>query len=97
MKSFFLSLCAFLFLLGFRPALAQDCQNLDTASCFINKKYIPGPIQLELKSTSIIDEIISEFSLLSFADVSGDCYPEIIVKGQGKRILILNPASGDTL
>jgi gliding motility-associated-like protein len=92
-----LPLCAFLFLLGFQPLLAQDCQNVDTSTCFINKKYKPGPIQLELKSTSIIDEIISEFSLLSFADVSGDCYPEIIVKGQGKRILILNPASGDTL
>ncbi|MBP6184837.1 MAG: gliding motility-associated C-terminal domain-containing protein [Saprospiraceae bacterium] len=93
----FLLFCVFVFLIGFQPVFAQDCQYPDTLSCFINKKYIPGPIQLELKSTSIIDEIISEFSLLSFADVSGDCYPEIIVKGQGKRILILNPASGDTL
>jgi len=89
--------CAFAIVFAFQSAHAQDCQNFDSTSCFINKKFVPGPIQLELKSTSIIDNNISGSSLLSFADVSDDCYPEIIVLGQGKRILIINPVTGDTL
>jgi gliding motility-associated-like protein len=75
---------------------AQDCQPIDSLSCFTNKKYMSGPIQLELKSTSNIENI-STFCLPTFADITGDCFPEVIVIGQGQRILCIIPISGDTL
>lgn len=92
----FLTLCVFVFLLGCQLGLAQDCHSIDTSFCFINIKYKPGPIQLEQKSTSSIDNIRCR-SLPIFADVTGDCYPEVVVIGLGPRIHIINPGSGDTL
>lgn len=96
MPSAYLPLCAFIFLLGCQLAPAQDCQNQDTFSCYINKKYQPGKIKLELKSTSIIDNLRT-WTQPIFADVTGDCSPEVIVLGKDLRILIINPINGDTL
>jgi hypothetical protein len=96
MKSSFFPLYVFLFLVGLQPLLAQDCQSIDTFSCFINKIYQPGKIKLELKSSTSIDKIRS-VSQPIFADVTGDCSPEVIVFGRDLRILILNPDNGDTL
>ena len=96
MPSSYLPLCTILFLLGFQPLLAQDCQSVDTSTCFINKKYIPGPIQVEQKSASSIVGL-SFLYHPTFADITGDCYPEIIIPGPGPSILIFNAETGDTL
>lgn len=95
MTSYFFPLCVFLFLLGLQPLHAQDCQILDTSYCFVNKKYQAGPIQLELKSASSID-YFNTWLPLTFADVTGDCYPEVVFIEYG-RIYVVNPSTGDTL
>jgi gliding motility-associated-like protein len=96
MKSSFHLFFKFLLLFGFQPALSQDCTDPDTLSCFITKKFIPGSIKLELESVSSVGNI-NTLSHLTFADITGDCYPEVLVTGGGPRILILNPGTGDTL
>jgi len=95
-SSFVLLVSTIVFLQGFQPILAQDCKPLDTSTCLITKKYIPSSIQLELKSTSSIDDIRTR-ALPIYGDVTGDCTPELLVIGLGPRINIINPASGDTM
>ncbi len=95
MKYSFLPLCVFLFLIGFQPVIAQQCQYLDSSFCYINKKYVPGPIQLELKSADIIGKFAWK-AQLTFADITGDCYPEVLVFS-GPSIFVLDPGTGDTL
>ncbi len=95
MPSAYLPLCAFIFLLGYHPGLAQDCDSQDTSACFINKEYIPGPIQLDLKATSSID-FFDTWLPLTCADITGDCYPEVVFIEYG-RIYVVDPSTGDTL
>jgi hypothetical protein len=96
MPSSFLPICTFFFLLGFQIAITQECHNNDTLYCSNNRKFQSGSIRLELKSASSVD-YLSSFVLPSFADITGDCYPEVIIPGPGFKILIINPNSGDTL
>jgi len=98
MPSSYLAPCSLLFLLVAQPLQAQYCQILDSSFCFIHKENISGPIQLELKSASSIGNIHST-SFLTYADITGDCYPEVLVTagGEGPRILVVNPITGDTI
>jgi len=75
---------------------AQYCQMIDSSYCFIYKKHIPIPIQLELKSASNISGINTRYHL-TIADISGNCYPEVLVRGGEDRIFVINPVSGDSL
>jgi gliding motility-associated-like protein len=88
-------ICSFAFLLGCQFVIAQDCQSLDTSTCYVQNKIQTGSVQLEMKSASSVGNIYYQ-SQAMLADVTGDCYPEILVIGES-RILVVNPISGDTL
>jgi gliding motility-associated-like protein len=75
---------------------SQECNILDTSTCFVYNKYQLGPIQLELKSASTVNGLRFR-SHLTFADITDDCYPEVMLIGVGFKIFAVNPISGDTL